>query len=127
MNILYPHQHWFQSGHSIYVNQFYDLRILVFEQINKFQTNEFMYRFNHNVGLLPSAFSGYFSNVSDIRSDHSTCILGWPIAYSQKIKIVKVRLAPLQSMPIIEIKCCAKILSNWITFSGGPRAQKVSM
>jgi len=33
--------------------------------------------------------------------------LGWPIAYSQEIKIVKViqyTLAPVQSMPIIEIK-----------------------
>jgi len=28
-----------------------------------------MYRFTHN--LLPSAFSGYFSNVSDIHSDHT--------------------------------------------------------
>src|SRR6218665_1595398 len=37
-------------------------------------------------------------------------ILGWPIAYSQKIKIVKVRLAPVQSMPLIDIKFCAKIL-----------------
>ena len=35
-------------------------------------------------------------------------ILGWPIAYSQKIKIVKVRLAPVQSMPIIEITFCVK-------------------
>ena len=38
------------------------------------------------------------------------CAIGWPIAYSQKIKIVKVRLAPIQSMPIIEIKFCAKNL-----------------
>ena len=29
------------------------------------------------------------------------CLLRWPIAYNQKIKIVKVRLAPVQSMPII--------------------------
>ena len=34
----------------------------------------------------------------------------WPIEYSKKIKIIKVRLAPVQSMPIIEIKFCAKNL-----------------
>jgi len=42
---------------------------LVFEQINKLQISEFMYHFTHN--LLPSAFSGFFSNVSDIHSYHT--------------------------------------------------------
>ena len=43
---------------------------------------------------------------------------------SQKLKIVKFRLAPMQFMPIIEINLCARNLYNWIRFSGGPRALK---
>src|SRR6218665_3365831 len=47
-----------RSSTSHTINKFYDLRILIFKQINKQQISEFMYRFTHN--LLPSAFSGYF-------------------------------------------------------------------
>lgn len=36
------------------------------------------------------------------------CAVGWPILYSQKIKVVKLRLAPDQSMPLIEIKIFPK-------------------
>src|SRR6218665_1720212 len=57
-----------RSSTSHTINKFYDLRILIFKQINKQQISEFMYRFTHN--LLPSAFSGYFFNVSDIHSYH---------------------------------------------------------
>ena len=57
-----------RSSSSSYhtINKFYDLRSLVFEQINKLQVSEFMYHFTHK--LLLSAFSSYFSNVSDIHS-----------------------------------------------------------
>jgi|SRR6218665_423068 len=57
-----------RSSTSHNINKFYDHRILVSEQISKLQISEFLYRFTHN--LLPSAFSVYFSNVSDIHSYH---------------------------------------------------------
>ena len=55
----------------------------------------------------PSLPSG---NLKRISTYFLQCVLGWPIAYSQKIKIVKVRLAPAQSMPIIEINFGQKSL-----------------
>jgi len=52
-----------RSSTSHTINTFYDLWILVFDQINKLQISEFMYN--------PFAFSGYFSKVSDIHSYHT--------------------------------------------------------
>jgi len=78
------------TSHTI--NKFYDLRIVVFEQINKLQISEFMYRFTHN--LLLSAFSDYFSNVSDIHSYHTRssknlrCSTAWTNTRMFSIKCV---------------------------------------
>ena len=58
-----------RSSTSHTINKFYDLRILIFKQINKQQISEFMYCFAHNP--LQSAFSGYFSKGTDIHSYHT--------------------------------------------------------
>ena len=60
------------AGRSLIVNTaegYSSLRILTIPQINKLLICEFVYRFINNT--LPSTFSSYFSNISDIHSHYT--------------------------------------------------------